>query len=198
MTIIGSGISKGILVPDTGVVEIPDSIQGSRITRIASGIFDRGDLLYGNDSVYHGFTPSWPWTINAGPSFDHTATGPQTNILLSGATITAMSLVYLGPGGKWFLSDADDINTTFGFMGIALESKNNGEVINVGLPGCFVRDESWNWATPGATLYADTVTPGGSVDVQPSGTDDAIRIIGWVVTASTIFFSPSADVITHI
>ena len=136
--------------------------------------------------------------IDGTPTDDHTATGGnQTNTFQSGAAVTVMDLVYMGSGGKWLLTDADAEATASGMLAISLESKNNTEAMNVALPGCFVRDDTWNW-TPGETLYIDTATAGQIVNVAPSGVDDVVRVIGYAVTADVIYFNPSPNYIVHV
>ena len=107
-----------------------------------------------------------------------------------------MDLVYLKSDGKWWKTDADAASTTDGLLGISLASKSANEAMSTALPGSFVRDDTWNW-TPGATLYVDTTTAGAIVATQPSGTDDAIRVVGWAITADVIYFSPSELYLTH-
>jgi len=56
--------------------------------------------------------------------------------------------------------------------------------------GCYVRDDTWNWATIGAELYI-SVTPGNPTTTAPSGDADVRRIIGHVITADIIEFKVS-------
>lgn len=125
------------------------------------------------------------------PSADHTAVGPTTNAINSGATVAAFELVFLGTDGKWLLVDADAVATCKGMMGLALEAKNDTEAMNVALPGSFVRDDTWNW-TVGATLYAGE-TPGTMQEAIPTGADAIIKVVGFAVSADVVFFNPSPD-----
>lgn len=134
--------------------------------------------------------------LDALPDSDHSAVGPTTAGLNAGESVTLMDLVYLKSDGEWWKTDADAEATAKGLLGISLESKADGQAMKVALPGCFVRDDTWDW-TPGATLYVDTVTAGGITATMPSGTDDVIRVVGWAVTADVIFFCPSPDYTTH-
>jgi hypothetical protein len=63
--------------------------------------------------------------------------------------------------------------------------------MNVALPGCFIRDDSWNWSI-GATLYAGE-TPGAMQETIPTGADAIIKVVGFAVSADVIFFYPSPD-----
>ena len=134
--------------------------------------------------------------LNGLPSANLTANGVQTNTFAAGATITAGECVRLGSNGKWLQTDADAIATSTGLLGLALESKNDGEPMLTALPGAFVRVDSWNW-TAGATVYL-SATPGVLTETQPTGTDDVIRVAGFVITPDIIWFDPSPDYVTHI
>lgn len=129
------------------------------------------------------------------PSADHSAVGPATTVFNLGATITAMQLVYLGSSGKWLLTDADAAATTQGMLGIALIGGDDTDPTTAALKGSFVRDDSWSW-TPGAILYAST-TPGAITATAPTGEDDAVRVVGFALTADVIYFDPSPDFITY-
>lgn len=52
------------------------------------------------------------------------------------------------------------------------------------------------WAWSAGAVYAST-TLGTLTQTQPSGTDDVIVIVGWALSADTIFFAPYASFITH-
>lgn len=141
-------------------------------------------------------TRSWvdPFLL-ALPGSDHSAQGPQTSAHYAGESITAMELVYLGANGKWYRADADAASSCGGLLAIALESKSADQYIRVALPGSYVRDDSWSW-TAGNTLYASTDI-GVLTATQPSGTDDVIRVVGWAISGTVIFFHPSPDYTTH-
>jgi hypothetical protein len=107
-----------------------------------------------------------------------------------------LDLVYLKSDGEWWRTDADASTSGAGLLAISREAKADGQAMNVALPGCFVRDDTWNW-TPGAVLYIDTVTAGAITATQPTGADDVIRVVGFAVSADVIYFFPSSDYITH-
>ena len=129
------------------------------------------------------------------PTTDQSADGPNTASKNAGEVVTVMDCVYMAGTGVWMLTDADSEATSKGLLGIALESKTSGEPMKVALPGCIVRNDAWTWATVGAPLYLST-TMGGITDTAPSGTDDVVRVIGWVLTDNCIYFNPSPDYIT--
>jgi hypothetical protein len=133
----------------------------------------------------------------AAPASDHTANGPQCNDIAAGESVTIMDCVYMGTDGEWHKTDADAIASGGGLLAISLESKGDGEAMNVALPGSFVRDDTWNWSltTEQGRVYLDTETAGGLTQTPPSGTDDVVRIAGYARTTHIIYFSPEIVVV---
>lgn len=140
-------------------------------------------------------TDTPPIYLTVEPAVNQTSEGPVTGSLNAGATITIMDIVYLGSAGTWLLADADAASTGSGLLAISLESKTSGQAMRVALPGSVIRNDSWAWATVGAPLYLST-TAGGITDTAPTGTDDVVRVVGWVLTDDCIWFQPSPDYIT--
>lgn len=134
-----------------------------------------------------------PVTIE--PAVNQTSQGPTTDSINAGATVTIMDCVRLGSGGTWVLTDADAAGTSAGLLAISLESKTSGQAMKVALPGSVIRNDAWNWATIDAPLYLSQ-TSGAITDTAPTGTDVAVRVIGFVLTDDCIWFNPSQDYIT--
>ena len=134
--------------------------------------------------------------MDSAPNSDHSAVGPQCNDIAAGESVTVMDCVYLKSDGEWWKTDADAVATAGGLLAISLESKADGEAMNVAMPGSFVRDDTWDW-TVGGAIYLDTATAGALVQVAPSGTDDVVRVVGWAVTVDVMFFSPDQTIIVH-
>jgi len=128
-------------------------------------------------------------SMDGTPGTDHTAVGPQTDTFAAGANITIMDLVYMGADSKWLATDANAEATSTGLLAISLASKVDTQLMNVALPGTFVRDDSWNW-TPGDILY---VSETASAITATEPISPAIsRVIGYAVTADVIRFSPDS------
>jgi hypothetical protein len=51
----------------------------------------------------------------------------------------------------------------------------------------------WSTFTVGDTLYLSAGTTGDITNTQPTGTGDIVRVVGYCVDDSTIFFNPSQD-----
>ena len=134
-------------------------------------------------------------TINAVPSSDHTANGPQCNTINAGESITVMNCVYLKSDGEWWKTDANASATASGMLAVSLESKTDGQAMSVALPGCFVRDDSWAW-TIGNIIYLSG-TSGGITQTAPEAEHDVVRIVGYATHADRMFFNPQPSVIVH-
>ena len=133
-------------------------------------------------------------SLDGSPDTNNTATGPQTNTFASGYTASITDLVVIGNASKWIEADADNTATSIGLLGIALEAKNDTQLMNVALSGSFIRGDGWSW-TPGAPLYIGN-TLGAMVEAKPTGTGDIVRTVGYAVTPTVIFFTPSSDYVT--
>ena len=130
------------------------------------------------------------------PDSDHSANGPQTNTFAAGYTTTQSDLVYLSSAARWEEADADATGVkSTSMLAIALEVKDDGEAMNVALPGSFIRDDSVYSFTPGVPLYMHT-TDGGITATKPTGSGDTVRTVGYAVHANMIFFNPSSDYVT--
>ena len=169
-----------------------DAVTGAKIAddainseHYAAASIDAEHLAVGKDGAF---------SFDATPNTDHTANGPQTSTMSAGYTTTIMDLVYLGSGNEWLEADADATGTSINLLGIALEVKNDGQPMNVALPGSFVRDNSWNW-TGGVPLYISN-TPGAITATKPTGSGDVVRTVGYAVASHSIYFNPSSDYVT--
>jgi hypothetical protein len=131
--------------------------------------------------------------VMAGDPATHTANGITTATFAAGATIGEMALVYMGSSSKWLVCDADAI-ATCGLLALSLEAKNDTEAMSVLLQG-IVADASWSW-TAGGAIYASG-TPGALTQTQPAGADGVIRVLGYALTATVMYFRPDMSWITH-
>jgi hypothetical protein len=131
------------------------------------------------------------------PSTDGHATGNVTSAFNSGYSSSAIGdLVYLDSSSTWQKADMDTSAATYsGLLGIALEVKASGNALKVALPGSFVYCTAFPTLTIGSPVYMSDA--GAIIVAQPTGADDAIRMIGWAIHADKIFFFPSPDYIVH-
>tara|TARA_B100000519_G_scaffold187352_1_gene184044 strand:+ start:287 stop:1294 length:1008 start_codon:yes stop_codon:yes gene_type:complete len=139
---------------------------------------DTGQLIIGDDA----------------PSSDHTATG----VVITMTALTGLAIgeaVYIDSNGKLDETDADAAGT-MPAIGVALEANSSGSdaEVKVLLQGVF-RDDTYNF-TPGADLFIGT-NLGEITATAPSGTGDFVQKVGVALTADTIYFNPSLDLIEH-
>ena len=192
----GSGLVKATPVADESVdsdAYVDASVDNDHM---AANSVDSDQYVDGSiDGVHLAVGKDGALSLDATPDSDHTANGPQTATLNAGYSSTIMDLVYLASSGKWLEADADAAGAAaINLLGISLEAKTDGQAMNVALSGSFVRDDTWNW-TIGVPLYMDT-TDGAITATKPTGSGDAVRTVGYAVTADIIFFNPSSDYVT--
>jgi hypothetical protein len=134
-----------------------------------------------------------PMDVPTLPGTNLTAIGPQTNDIASGATIAVAKCCYLDSSYfKWKLAQANSEITTKGLLVISLEAKNDTQVMNVALPGCIVRDNTWTWAI-GGTIYLSAASGGAMTQTQPAAGTNMVRILGYALTADSIYFNPANE-----
>lgn len=140
-------------------------------------------------------TPAPVWDVAL--AVDHTVSGATTR-LVAGAALTFGQVCYMGSDGKMEKGDADTIATAGVFAMVADASISENATGNFLLHG-FARDDTWAWATLGSLLVLDTATPGGMVLIAsaPSGANNAIQVVGTVVTADIVYFSPQLVIVEH-
>jgi hypothetical protein len=126
---------------------------------------------------------------------DHATSGP-TATLTAGADLVFGDFCYMASTGKMAKGDADAIGTS-GVFAMAAATIATDAAGVFALPGSFIRDDSWNWGTVGAYVYLDTATAGGLTQTAPTGTDDAIQIVGVAIHADRIYFCPQLLMYTH-
>jgi hypothetical protein len=132
---------------------------------------------------------------NPAPTSSHTANGPIVN-LTAGAALVMGDVCYMGSDGKMEKANADVVATAFSWvMALATISENVAGLF--ALPGCFIRDDSWSWATLGQPVYLSAATPGAITQTPPAGADDVIQIIGIAITATVIYFNPCLVQVEH-
>ena len=127
---------------------------------------DEGQLIFGDTA----------------PSADHKATGVVVSIA-SGESVTAFNAVYIRSDGEVAPADADAA-TSMPAIGVALESKSDGQATKILISGV-LRDDTYNF-TPGADLFIGT-TAGEITATAPSGSGDTVQKIGVALTADSIY-----------
>lgn len=117
----------------------------------------------------------------------------------AGTTLAFGDLIYLAVAdSRWELCDADSATTAGGVLTgmCVLAAAADGDPTVILLDGNIRADAAFPTLTVGAPVYASTTA--GDVQVaQPSGTDDVIHVVGFALTADSMYFRASNDYITH-
>lgn len=193
-TVGGTAILTSLTAPQFTTIELGDA-SDTTLSRSAAGVLAVESVVIPTISSTSTLTNK---TIShtVEPASDDTMTGEVITGLNAGATIAQWETVYLGSASKWLLTDADATSSAGGvILGLATTSGTDTNPLTVALRGV-IRNDGWTWATVGAPLYLST-TAGAITDTAPSGTDDVIRIIGYVLSDDCIYLNPSSDWITH-
>lgn len=116
----------------------------------------------------------------------------------SAQTISFGDLVYFGGNGRWALTNAVSASLSGGKLGICLvNAVSSGSYTNVLLYGKVRADARFPTMATGSAVYVG-LTSGSIQTWQPSGSDQAIRVVGFVNTSDELYFCPSPDYMTHI
>ena len=141
---------------------------------------DTGQLLFSDDA----------------PSTDDTATGEVwTMTALTG--IAVGELVHIDVNGKLDEAHAD-ATADMPAIGIALTANSSGSdaEINILTRGIY-RDDGQFAFTPGLAVYVSAATEGQFTQTAPSSDGNFVQRVGIALTADSIWFNPSVDVIEH-
>lgn len=128
-------------------------------------------------------------------SVDGTYSG-TTIAITAGTNINYGDLVYLSAASNWLPTNANFSANSAGLLGIVITAASTSGTGAVLLNGNIRADAAFPTLTIGSAVYISTTTSAVQV-AQPSGTDDVIRIVGFALTADSMYFDPSPDFITH-
>lgn len=113
----------------------------------------------------------------------------------AGATLAFGDLIYLAVAdSRWELTDADAVATAGNIMiGICvLAAAADGDPTTILLQGNIRADTAFPALTVGAAVYVGETA--GDVQVAiPTGADNVIRVVGFALTADSMYFNPSQD-----
>ena len=110
----------------------------------------------------------------------------ETMELTAGENVSAGDICYLKSDGKMWKTDADAEATSKGLICMATET------ILADATGTFLRKGKYTTSglTTGDTLYLDTSTAGTWTNIAPSGSGDIVRIIGYALSTTVLYFDP--------
>jgi len=133
--------------------------------------------------------------LDSTPDADHTASGPKIS-MTAGETINFGDFVYQNADGEVYLCDATDA-TKMPAIGMALETKGDGDAVEMFIGNGVVRDDTWAW-TVGADIYLTiTGTTGNTLsETAPIGAGEQVQKIGVATHADRILVNISLDLVT--
>lgn len=144
-----------------------------------------GDLDINNKSlVYQVPTTSLSWSGEV-----ITATAGQT---LAFGEVSALGSNVPSPPGAFWRTNADNEATTKGFLAIATGTVTTGQLGAFLLRG-FIKDNSWSWVVGGELFLA--LTDGNFTQTKPTGTGEMVRLVGYAITETVVYFNPDTTYI---
>lgn len=212
--VAGSGISVDNTDPASPVISVDGLTQDdvgdgttykqysdtekTKLTGIEEGATANPNAI---DSIVEDTTPQLGGNLDLNENSIALVPAPATDHTVSGTIVTltaAENLVfgdfcYVNSSGKLAKADADAIATS-GCVAMAVESINADATGKFLLSGV-ARDDTWNW-TVGGLIFLST-TAGGATQIQPSGTDDVIQILGVATHADRMLFNPQLTMVEH-
>ena len=118
-----------------------------------------------------------------GGYLDITNYGTKITSQNTSAAGAAGDLMYLSAANTWALVDADADTTSTGMLGICLvDNATTGEILVKGM-------YTTSGLTSGNIYYVHT-TAGDWTNTAPSGAGDIVRIIGYALSTTELFFDP--------
>jgi len=141
----------------------------------------------GDDLEYDGHHIVFNTTLAA----DNTASGDIKTVTF-GEDVVFGQLCYAdSDDNEWKLALGTNVAVKHPAMGVALESKGNGETGKLLLRG-LIRDATYfSGFAEGDSLYLSDGTAGSWVNAKPSDSGDIVQYVGWCPAANYAFFDPS-------
>ncbi len=99
-------------------------------------------------------------------------------------TIATFSCYYFNSAATWILSDSNAVGSSSGLLALALGNAVSSGMLLRG----YVRNDSWTFATASA-IYLNS-TAGALSNTAPTAANDVIRIVGFAISRTVIFFCP--------
>lgn len=121
---------------------------------------------------------------------DHSYSGLVLTLTV-GEAVAFGDMVYMDWSDKEVKLAKADSSSTVPVIGVALESKVDGEACLILILG-YIRDDDWNFTA--TEVYLSDITAGGVLSVVPSDSGDQIQRLGFAYHADKMFFNPSIDV----
>ena len=128
--------------------------------------------------------------LTVAPANNHDYSG-DIGTFTAGETLSQSNLVYFKSDGKVWKANSGAIATmlVMGFAVAGITSAATGTILLRGI----VRDDSWSWTIgSNAVIYASG-TSGALTQTVPSTTDSVVQVVGFALSATSIYFNPSPN-----
>jgi len=112
-----------------------------------------------------------------------TYTGDIITVTVDDASTVFGSVLYQAADFHFERADAD-ATTTSPVFALALEAGTGSKKVLLRGQVC---NTAWNWSA--GKVYLSTTT-GGITQTRPSGSGDQVQVLGWALSADTLFFDP--------
>ena len=178
-------------VPGTdgvSVVDVVIDIDGHLTVTLSDGNeIDAGSLEVGKGNTYVSLSSSTMSKDNSpslGGYLDLNNKGMVATFTAS-ESITAGDICHLDSSGKMEKADASTEATCDTLISLAIDTLSTDN------EGTFLLRGFYDAAgyTPGNHIYS-SITAGGISETAPSSTGEIVRVLGYAITASQIFFDP--------
>ena len=104
---------------------------------------------------------------------------------IAGTTIAAGDLCVMNAAGKMIVTDADTESSTEGLLGIALEALTTDDVGGFLMYG----EHTTTGLTAGSTYWVSP-TSGEFTATKPSTSGQFVRLVGYAITTTVLWFNP--------
>lgn len=146
-----------------------------------------------DDQVWHEIARKSGNVLDNSPDSDHTVSGTMATFTTNSAMSYGQVCYIINPG-RMELAQANAASTSavVAMCTETIAQYGSGKFILQG----FARDDSWSWTIGGAIYLSDTVA-GGLTQTAPADTNEVIKIVGYALTATIIYFNPEQTMIVH-
>jgi len=160
-------------------------LAGIATGAIANVVEDTTPQL-GGDLEYNEHNQVFKTTLTS----DNTASGDIITVTFGESVVFGKLCYPDGTANEWMLALATNAAVKHPAMGVALETKANGETGKLLLRG-LIRDATYfSGFALGDLLWLSDGTAGSWVNAAPSTSGDIVQIVGWVLAANYAYFNP--------
>ena len=180
---------------DNGTLQLTLDMDGTGGEQILKLGVDSDDLVFqqydGTEVLRVGDDATISATKHKFTSASTSAGNHQGDVVYFGNTtsMTTGAIYHYNSSGNWELADADDNTKSDGLLGVALGAAS--DVNGVLLRGMVCLDH--DPGAVGSPIYL-TTTAGDASETAPSGNNNIVRVIGYVlgITGGAIWFNPDS------